>query len=82
MDALRRPRPAGVHGRIEPLEGSRIRTLRRAAGATPGVFRRPARGERKILQERRLTRRYAGYHATFVIDPDGCRLEAYGPDGR
>lgn len=29
-----------------------VRTFRRAAGVTPGAFRRAARGDRKILQER------------------------------
>lgn len=29
-----------------------VRTFRRATGVTPGAFRRAARGDRKILQER------------------------------
>lgn len=35
------------------------RTFKRAAGMTPGQFRKLARGERKILQERLAGRRYA-----------------------
>lgn len=35
------------------------RTFKRAAGMTPGQFRRLARGDRKILQEHLLNRRYA-----------------------
>jgi AraC-like DNA-binding protein len=29
-----------------------VRTFRRAAGVSPGQFRRAARGDRKILQDR------------------------------
>ena len=29
-----------------------VRTFRRAAGVSPGEFRRAARGDRKILQDR------------------------------
>jgi AraC family transcriptional regulator len=33
-----------------------VRTFRRAAGVSPGAFRRAARGERKILQDRLVAR--------------------------
>ena len=41
-----------LYNLVEPL-------VKRAAGMTPGQFRRLARGDRKILQEHLLNRRYA-----------------------